>query len=95
MQRRKLPAPAGSTVYELTALGRELEPIVFALGRWGRKLLAPELGDQRFNGRWLLFALRANFVASQAAGVDECYELRVGDDTTVHAYVHDGELEVG
>src|SRR6188508_1089348 len=34
--RRVLPPPAGSTVYELTELGRGLEPVVFALGWWGR-----------------------------------------------------------
>ncbi|HEY7048377.1 MAG TPA: helix-turn-helix domain-containing protein [Jatrophihabitantaceae bacterium] len=33
--RRKLPPPASSWVYELTDWGRELEPIVVALGRWG------------------------------------------------------------
>jgi len=33
--RKKLPPPAGSWVYELTEWGRELEPIVVALGRWG------------------------------------------------------------
>src|SRR5882724_9674006 len=33
--RRKLPPPAGSWVYELTDWGRELEPVVLALGRWG------------------------------------------------------------
>jgi DNA-binding HxlR family transcriptional regulator len=33
--RRKLPPPAGSVVYELTDWGRDLEPIVLALGNWG------------------------------------------------------------
>jgi DNA-binding HxlR family transcriptional regulator len=33
--RRTLPPPASSAVYELTARGRELEPVVLALGRWG------------------------------------------------------------
>jgi DNA-binding HxlR family transcriptional regulator len=33
--RRTLPPPAASSVYELTAWGRELEPIVLALGGWG------------------------------------------------------------
>lgn len=32
--RRELPPPAASTVYELTAYGAELEPIVIALGSW-------------------------------------------------------------
>ena len=40
--RRKLPPPAASTVYELTDWGRELEPVVLALGTWGSRLsLAP------------------------------------------------------
>ena len=34
IQRRKLPAPAGSRVYELTGWGAELEPILLALGGW-------------------------------------------------------------
>src|ERR1700735_3624586 len=33
--RRTLPPPAASSVYELTAWGRDLEPIVLALGNWG------------------------------------------------------------
>jgi DNA-binding HxlR family transcriptional regulator len=32
--RRKLPAPASSRVYELTEWGRDLEPILLALGDW-------------------------------------------------------------
>src|SRR5450432_2298106 len=32
--RRKLPAPASSRVYELTDWGRDLEPILLALGGW-------------------------------------------------------------
>jgi len=35
IERRTLPPPAGSAVYELTPRGRELEPVVLALGRWG------------------------------------------------------------
>ena len=34
IERRTLPPPAPATVYELTAWGRELEPIVLALGGW-------------------------------------------------------------
>ncbi|WP_066359845.1 winged helix-turn-helix transcriptional regulator [Herbidospora mongoliensis] len=35
LRRRRLAAPASSWVYELTERGRELEPIVLALGGWG------------------------------------------------------------
>jgi DNA-binding HxlR family transcriptional regulator len=92
--RRKLPPPAASQVYELTDFGRELDPIVTALGRWGRKRLEPEPGDDVFVGRWLLFALHTNFAPEQAAGVRETYELRC-DDVVLHARVEDGKLTLG
>jgi DNA-binding HxlR family transcriptional regulator len=44
--RRQLPPPASARVYELTAWGRELEPIVIALGTWA--LAAPPTPDQVF-----------------------------------------------
>ena len=40
--RRTLPPPAGSTVYDLTPWGRELEPIVLALGAWGLQVPLPD-----------------------------------------------------
>src|SRR5262245_15071124 len=33
--KRLLPPPAGVSVYELTSYGRELEPILLQLARWG------------------------------------------------------------
>jgi DNA-binding HxlR family transcriptional regulator len=39
--RRKLPAPASSRVYELTEWGRDLEPILLALGDWGTHVPLP------------------------------------------------------
>ena len=41
IQRRKLPPPAGSSVYELTGWGRELEPVILALGGWGLRVPLP------------------------------------------------------
>ncbi len=41
VRRRKLAPPAGSWVYELTEQGRELEPIVLALGAWGLRSPLP------------------------------------------------------
>lgn len=35
VRRRELDPPAAATVYELTGLGRELEPVLIELGRWG------------------------------------------------------------
>ncbi|HEY7483087.1 MAG TPA: helix-turn-helix domain-containing protein [Streptosporangiaceae bacterium] len=41
VRRRRLPPPAGSWVYDLTAWGRELEPILLALGGWGLRVPFP------------------------------------------------------
>ncbi|MEV0740761.1 winged helix-turn-helix transcriptional regulator [Streptomyces sp. NPDC050549] len=41
--RRRLPPPGAAYVYELTRRGRELLPVLQALGAWG----APELGERR------------------------------------------------
>ncbi|GHF40391.1 hypothetical protein GCM10018790_17480 [Kitasatospora xanthocidica] len=41
--RRRLERPASATVYELTGRGRELRPVIEALGAWG----LPALGEQR------------------------------------------------
>lgn len=35
VRRRRLPPPAASVVYELTQRGRDLEPVLDALGAWG------------------------------------------------------------
>jgi DNA-binding HxlR family transcriptional regulator len=46
LMRRTLPPPAGSKVYDLTDRGRELEPVVLALGRWGSSAPLPPEGNE-------------------------------------------------
>jgi DNA-binding HxlR family transcriptional regulator len=41
VKRRKLAPPSGSWVYELTPRGRDLEPILMALGEWGLQVPVP------------------------------------------------------
>ena len=45
--KRRLPAPASATVYELTVQGRTLEPVIFALGAFGSQ----RMGDAGSRGR--------------------------------------------
>jgi DNA-binding HxlR family transcriptional regulator len=42
VQRRKLAPPAGSWVYELAEWGRELDPVIVALGNWGLRAPLPD-----------------------------------------------------
>ncbi len=90
VHRRRLGPPAGSRVYELTAWGRELEPIVTQLGRWGDRSPFPpqhvEIGADA-----AVLALRALFDPQAAGGANATYALHVGEDRFAVA-VADGEL---
>jgi DNA-binding HxlR family transcriptional regulator len=93
LQRSRLPRPASAAVYELTAYGRELEPAVIELTRWGsRELRRPRRGEH-FRPSWLGIAMRAAFRPGAAAGVKETYAFQIGEEM-LHARVEDGTLEV-
>jgi DNA-binding HxlR family transcriptional regulator len=67
--RRRLPPPAAVQVYELTEYGRELVPIMLALGRWGASAMGPRTPEQSIRSEWLAVALNAFFDADAAVGV--------------------------
>jgi DNA-binding HxlR family transcriptional regulator len=92
LRRDTLPPPAASRVYELTARGRALEPVLLELGRWGSAAPFPE-GDAVFNADALVIALRTVFDPRAAAGLDARVALRLGGDE-FRARVADGRLEV-
>jgi DNA-binding HxlR family transcriptional regulator len=57
--RRELGPPAAATVYELTQDGRDLEPALMALTRWGARFLnSAEPGDH-VEPDWLGMAIQA------------------------------------
>ncbi|MGH3679984.1 MAG: winged helix-turn-helix transcriptional regulator, partial [Natronosporangium sp.] len=57
ISRRRLPPPAASQVYELTEWGRQLEPIVLALGQWGLRVPLPP--DPTLSATSILLYLRS------------------------------------
>ncbi|KQO65017.1 winged helix-turn-helix transcriptional regulator [Curtobacterium sp. Leaf261] len=56
-------------VYELTPYGRELEPVVLALGAWGFKALGPPEDEQTVSGESMIFDLRTAFRPEAAAAL--------------------------
>jgi DNA-binding HxlR family transcriptional regulator len=79
VRKRRLPPPYGSSVYELTEWGRELEPIVTRLGAWGARSPVPP-DSQEIGADSIVLALRSLFDAAAAADLDAAYELRIGVD---------------
>jgi len=56
-------------VYELTPYGRELEPVVLALGAWGFKAMGDPRDDQVITPDSMTMALRTAFRADVAAAL--------------------------
>jgi DNA-binding HxlR family transcriptional regulator/putative sterol carrier protein len=86
VRKTKLPPPWAVTVYELTEHGRELEPVLRSLARWGASTLgAPDPGDC-----WSMYAVHVRF--RPEAAVDGVYEIRFVDGETISMHVADGDL---
>ena len=79
VHRRLLPLPDRGTVYELTTYGRELEPILLALGRWGTKSMGRLSSDVASRSRWLVAAMLAFHDESQRIARPTTWELRLTD----------------
>jgi DNA-binding HxlR family transcriptional regulator len=89
VERRVLEPPAASTVYELTADGRALEPALLALTRWGMRFLLPPRPRERIDAEWLHLALQA--CARRTASPAVAVELKVrAGRTDVRLHVEGG-----
>lgn len=92
LRRAVLPPPAGSKVYELTELGRSLEPVIVELSRWGSRLLGTPRGEDDLRPAWAAVALRSVFDAEAACGLKETYEFRI-DGEMFHVRIEEGGVE--
>lgn len=93
LRRTTLPPPAGSKVYELTDLGRALEPVVIALSRWGLKLLDAPRPEEETRPAWAMVALQSSLELEVVHGRKETYEFRV-DGGLFHVRVEGDGAEV-
>jgi DNA-binding HxlR family transcriptional regulator len=92
VQKRKLPPPAASMVYELTEYGTGLNEALYALARWGARSLGPPGPDDELYPEWGVNAFPALFNAEQARDLTETYVLKIDDDVFT-ARVENGSLE--
>jgi DNA-binding HxlR family transcriptional regulator len=96
IQRRLLPRPDRSAVYELTPYGRELEPILLALGRWGTRSMGRLPAGPASRSRWLMAAMLAFHNADHRMARPLTWELRLTDGPfTVHAEGTDLRISAG
>jgi DNA-binding HxlR family transcriptional regulator len=92
LRRAELPPPAGSRVYQLTDRGKDLEPVIVALGRWGTAAPFPP-GDAKLGVDSMVLALKTVFDPGAADDLDAIYELRL-DQQPFSASVAGGRLDI-
>jgi DNA-binding HxlR family transcriptional regulator len=92
--RHMLPPPAGSIVYELTDLGRALEPTLIELGKWGSQFLpkTPDGAIVLHAGSYALM-LKTFFRPELAQQLNETYELHI-DGEVLQVQIAAGQLRV-
>jgi HxlR-like helix-turn-helix/SCP-2 sterol transfer family len=88
--RRTLPPPAASRVYELTERGRDLEPVLEALGVWGRA--EPPAAKGSLSATSVLFFLRHS-VRAHSDPPTETFRL-VLDDRAWTISNSEGQLDI-
>jgi DNA-binding HxlR family transcriptional regulator len=94
IQKRVLPPPAGSTVYELTPVGLVLEKAVLELGRWGSQFLPPSLEGVALPSIGAIsLAIKAFFHSDKAQTSTETYALHLGSEM-LQIQIKQGELMV-
>ena len=92
IQKRRLPPPAASTVYELTEYGAGLDEALYALARWGARSLGPPGPEDELYPEWGVNAFPALFNAAAARGLTETYVLKIDEDVFT-ARLDNGSLE--
>jgi len=91
--REDAPPPIATTLYHLTPRGRELRPVLRALGRWGGPLLANASDDDAFLGHWLALPAESLLRDRVVSGPPFEMELRADDGQAVTVDVADGEVQ--
>lgn len=83
VRREAAAPPVATTLYHLTDAGRDLEPALVALGRWGARFMPEPTGDEVFRSHWLAFPVSEFLRDSEPDGPPATIEVRTGDQPAV------------
>lgn len=92
IRRHELPPPAAARVYDLTGWGRELEPVLQQLGRWGARSPSRPVG-RPVSAAALVTAMSTMFHPPAARDLHGTLGLHAGR-YRYHAHVEQGTLHV-
>jgi DNA-binding HxlR family transcriptional regulator len=89
VEKRTLPPPAASRVYQLTPYGLELRPVLRELALWGARSLGPPTHEDELYPGWLENALGTVLAPFAPPGR---FEFRIGEEI---ASIVDGQAQRG
>jgi DNA-binding HxlR family transcriptional regulator len=89
--REAAPPPVATTLFHLTADGRELEPVLEALGIWGVRYVTAQSPDEAFRAHWLGYPLRWFLHDNQPEADTQTVQL-VADDEPIVLTVDHGTI---
>jgi DNA-binding HxlR family transcriptional regulator/putative sterol carrier protein len=93
VQRRMLPRPAASVVYELTEYGSQLDDVLMRFGVWGAQSLGQPRPGEIMTADSMVMALRSTFVPAAAHGLQVSFELHLGE-IVIHARIDGPSITV-
>src|ERR687888_27400 len=79
VRRFDAPPPIATSLYELTPRGRDLMPVLDALGRWGAELMTRPGEEEAFRSHWLAFPVAHLLADRDPGGPSFRIEIRTGD----------------
>src|SRR5207244_7081022 len=77
VHKRRLGPPVSGQVYELTERGRQLEPVLLAMARWGSHQPVPDTGELSTDA--LMLALKTTFDPDRASDLSARIALCLAD----------------
>ncbi|MEU6221165.1 winged helix-turn-helix transcriptional regulator [Streptomyces sp. NPDC047022] len=84
--RRRLPPPAAAYVYELTERGRDLLPVLQALGVWGASALAERRPTDAVRAHWFALPLLRLIEGDEGREGEQLVEVRL-EEGVFHLWV--------
>jgi DNA-binding HxlR family transcriptional regulator len=83
VRREAVPPPVATTLYDLTAAGRELEPVLRALAGWGVRFMPFPTGNEVFRSAWLAFPVSWFLQDGEPDGPPATIEVRTAEQPVV------------
>jgi len=94
VEREAAPPPIATTLFRLTARGRELEPVIAALGIWGAPLLPHKLDGAGFRDHWIALPIRLYLRDRHPEREPIQVGICCGDEHLTLSTLGDGSVEV-